>query len=298
MSLDKNSTYKLSNGKEIPVIGFGTYQVPAESAQQVVYNALKQGFRHIDSAQRYQNELQVVKGIVQFLSENPNVKREEIFYTTKVETYNHGYETAIKSLDLSFDDAKELGYIDLILIHDPLSDKRGRLATWLALQDLYKSGKVKSIGVSNYGLDHLKELFENEQVLEIKPHVNQISVNPWLYREELINFSKENGLLVEAYSPLTRALKLDDPKLQNLVSKYNRTPVQILTRWSLQRGLVPLVKTQSPELKGSELIESFDFNLTDEDVEYLTSNNSYFLPEDFDPPADKEHLGAANSIKP
>ncbi len=295
MTLTKNSQYKLSNNKQIPVIGYGTYQIPPESAQSSTYHALKTGFRHIDCAQRYGNEVQVVQGIVQFLQENPNVSREEIFYTTKIDTPNHGYEITKKSLDLSLSSAKELGYIDLVLIHDPLSDKRGRLSTWMALQEYYKAGKVKAIGLSNYGLPHLKELFESE-VLEVKPQVHQISINPWLYREELIKFSQDHGMLVEAYSPLTRGLKFDDEELVEIAKKYNATPVQILVKWSLQMGLLPLTKTLDPNAKGEEILGSFDVkDLSKQDLDKLTHKDDYFLPEpQFDPPADTEHLGAKN----
>lgn len=294
MTLTKDSTYTLSNGNKIPVIGFGTYQTPPESAQSVVYHALKQGFRHIDSAQRYGNERQVVQGIVQFLEET-HTPRDKIFYTTKVDTPNHGYEITKKSLELSLEDAKELGYIDLVLIHDPLSDKRGRLSTWLALQEYYKAGKIKSIGVSNYGIQHLKELLDNNDILEVKPQVNQLSVNPWLYREDLINFCTENGLLVEAYSALTRAKKLNDETLVSIAKKYNATPPQILTQWSLKKGLLPLVKTLDPIKRGQELIDSLSLTLSNEDVERLTHKDDYFLPQpEFDPPADKSSLGALN----
>lgn len=294
MTLTKNSNYKLSNGKEIPVIGFGTYQIPPESSTSVVYHALKTGFRHIDSAQRYGNERQVVEGIVKFLEENPNVKREEIFYTTKIDTPNHGYEITKKSLELSLSDAKELGYIDLVLIHDPLSDKRGRLSTWMALQEYYQAGKIKAIGVSNYGIPHLKELLESD-IIEVKPQVQQIAINPWLYREDLIEFSKEHGLLIEAYSSLTRALKFDDEQLVSIAQKHGATPAQILAKWSLEKGVVPLVKTLDPIKKGKELIESFDISLTKDEIEELTHKEDYFLPEpQFDPPADTEHLGAIN----
>lgn len=285
MTLTKNSTYKLSNGKEIPVIGFGTYQIPPETSKDIVYNALKTGFRHIDSAQRYGNERQVVEGIVKFLSENPNVKRDEIFYTTKIDTPNHGYEITKKSLELSLEDARELGYIDLVLIHDPLSDKPGRLSTWLALEEYYKIGKVKSIGVSNFGIEHLKELIENENI-EIKPQVGQIAINPWLYRRDLINFYRNEGLLVEAYSPLTRGLKFNDEELVGIAKAHGASPAQILTKWSLDQGFVPLVKTVDSINKGEELIKSFDISLTKEEIKKLTHEDDYFLPQpQFDPPA-------------
>jgi len=298
MVLTKHSTYKLTNGKEIPVIGFGTYQVPPESAESVVYHALETGYRHVDSAQRYGNERQVVSGILKFLAKDTSVKREEIFYTTKIDTINHGYETTKKSLDLSLADARELGYIDLVLIHDPLSDKRGRLASWMALQEYYQSGKVKAIGVSNYGLPHLKELL-NSDVIDTKPQVHQISVNPWLYREDLINFSKNEGMLVEAYSSLTRTRKFDDEDLVKLAKSHGATPAQVLVRWSLSKGLLPLTKTMDPITKGKELMGSFDVSISDEDLDKLTHKDDYFLPEpQFDPPAETEHLGAINEVKP
>lgn len=150
-----------------------------------------------------------------------NNKREDVFYTTKIGDGNHGYEKATKSLNESLEKAAPLGYIDLVLIHSPQSDKERRLGTWKALQEFVEAGKVKSIGVSNYGIHHIKELLEWEG-LKIKPVVNQVEINPWLMRKEIVTYCRQHKIEVEAYSPLTRGNKFGDPSLVKLAKKYNK----------------------------------------------------------------------------
>ncbi len=276
MSLKLAPLKELSSGHKIPVIGFGVYQTPAKTATTIVYQALKIGYRHVDSAVVYNNEEESVQGILKWLNEDPeHNKREDIFYTTKVPNTAHGYDKTVAQIKSSLEKAEGLGYIDLILIHSPLSDKEKRLGTYKALQEAVEAGTVRSIGVSNYGIHHIKELFRWKG-LKIKPVINQIELSPWLQRTELVDFCKANGLALEAYSPLTRGTKLDAPDLVKLAEKYNKSPAQILVKWSIQKGFIPLPKTVSP-VRAKENFDVFDFDLTRLEITELGDHLAYHL---------------------
>lgn len=223
-SVQKDSLYTLNNGKKIPVSGFGLYLTPPGEASQITYEALKAGYRHIDSAQGYNNEAEGAEGIAKFLKENPEVKRSDVFFTTKIKNGSHGYEESTKVIKESLAKvAPYIDYIDLFLIHSPISDKEKRLGTWKALQEAVDSGKVKSIGVSNYGTPNLDELYAWDG-LKYKPVVNQVELHPWLPRKDLQEYGKKYDYLLEAYSPLTQAKKLDDPELVAIAKKHGFTP--------------------------------------------------------------------------
>lgn len=271
MSLTAKSTYKLNNGVSIPVIALGVYKTGTNVARQVVYDALQAGYRHFDSAEIYGNEAEVGEGISKWLQDT-GAKREEVFYTTKIYDSDQGYEKALKQIDVSLDRVKSLGYIDLILIHTPLTNKEKRLGTWKALQEAVKAGKVKSIGVSNFGIQHLKELFEWDGY-EIEPVVDQVELSPWLTRSELHEFANANNILLQAYSPLTRGVKFNDPTLVKIAKKYNKSPAQILIRWSLQQGFNVLPKSENKQ-RLTQNLDVFDFELLDEDLAELTHPGS------------------------
>lgn len=268
---------KLSSGHSIPAIALGVYETPSHSATRIVEFALSNGYRHIDCAAAYHNEQEVGKGILSFLKKTPSVKREDIFYTTKIKERDHGYENATKAIETSLTLVQDLGYIDLILIHSPLSNREKRLGTWRALQDAVEKGIVKSIGVSNYGISHLEELLQWEG-LKIKPAVNQVELSPWLQRPELVEFCEKHNIKLEAYSPLTRATKFGDKKLQELAKKYNKSPAQILIRWSLQKNFIPLPKSVN-ESRIKSNIDVFDFELEKQEVEELGDKNAYYWTE-------------------
>lgn len=275
-SLQKDSLYTLNNGLKIPVTGFGLYQTPVGSASKITYEALKVGYRHIDSAQAYRNEEEGAQGIAQFLKENPEVKRSDIFFTTKVNNGNHGYEKTKQVIQESLDKvAPHIEYIDLFLVHSPKSDKEKRLGTWKALQEAVESGKVKSIGVSNYGTTHLDELFAWDG-LKIKPVVNQLELHPWLPRKDLQEYGKKYDHYLEAYSPLTQAKKLDDPELVAIAKKYGFTPAQILLRWSYDQGFIPLAKTVDLDrIKENYFVLDKVPKLDPEDYKILEKPDSY-----------------------
>lgn len=285
----QNPKVKLNNGVEIPQVGLGVYLLPQEISSSIVLNALEVGYRHVDSATVYRNETPTVAGIVEFL-ESPAAKeqgitRKDIFYTTKVADRDHGYEAAKKGIEASYEKAKALGYIDLLLIHSPrvpsakTPEERAeiRRGTWKALQEAVEEGKVKSIGISNYGKHHIQELLDWDG-LKIVPAVNQIELHPWLQRHDLVSFSREKGIALEAYSPLTRGQRLNpvDPVLQKLADKYHKTPAQFLIRWSLQQGFITLPKSGKKE-RAAENIDIWDFEISKEDLEFLKEKDENFV---------------------
>lgn len=281
--------HTLNSGNKIPSIGLGVYLTPVSVAKDVALEALEVGYRHIDSAQIYKNEHEVCEAIAEWLKEDPaKNKREDIFYTTKIYDTDHGYELTKKAIEVSLERAKDIGYIDLILMHSPRSDYEKRHGSWLALQEAVASGKVKNIGVSNYGIKHLQELLAYSD-LKIKPAINQIEVHPWLTRTELVAFCKDQGIVVEAYSPLVKGQKFDDELLLSLAKKYSKTPAQILINWSLCKGFVTLPKTVTKSRLLPNL-ESDQFKLSPEDIKALDAKDEY-LTTGWDPtvyPLDNE----------
>ncbi|MDB5181426.1 MAG: glyoxal reductase [Candidatus Saccharibacteria bacterium] len=255
-----DKTYSLSNGIKIPAIGFGTWEItPDEAAEKAVRTALEVGYRHIDTAKIYGNERGVGKAI-----RESGIPREELFVTTKLWNSDQPYDDAIRAIE---DSLERLGtdYVDLYLIHWPQTGTRSD--AWCALQDIYKSGKAKSIGVSNYTVRHLTELLESSDTV---PMVNQVEFHPFIYddQKELLVFCKERGILVEAYSPLSRHSKISEPMVEEIAMSVGKTPSQVLLRWCLQHGTVPLPRSQNPaHIK--ENYDIFDFVLTDDQMEIL-----------------------------
>ncbi|CUS24151.1 LAQU0S14e01288g1_1 [Lachancea quebecensis] len=284
MSITATTTKTLTNGVKIPVLGFGTYQTPKEKTESIVHAAFKLGYRHVDTAQLYENERECALAVIKFLKESPKVSRDQVFYTTKVAGDNHGYEAAKKSIIESLERAKELEYVDLFLIHNPCADTEKRLGTYKALQEFYKAGKIKAIGVSNYSIKHLEELYSWEG-LEVKPMVNQFELNPWLTRKDLVKYCKDKNLVIEAFSPITRAKRFSDPVVEKLLKESypGRTPAQLLIRWSLQMGFIPLPKSVHEDRAESNL-HALDFEISPEDMKALTHDDDHFLAQPgFDP---------------
>ncbi|AGO10248.1 AaceriABL209Cp [[Ashbya] aceris (nom. inval.)] len=272
----ENSRFRqLSDGTQIPAVGLGVYQVGEQAAQELVYEALEVGYRLFDSAQAYRNEAGVARGIAAWLEGGAGRRREDVYFTTKIDTRNHGYEATKASLERSLRAAAKLGYIDLVLVHAPMSDRNRRLGTWQALQEAVATGQVRSIGVSNYGQQHLSELLSWEG-LKIRPVLNQIELNPWLCRQELVRYCRENDIAVEAYSPLMRGKRLDDPVLQKVAHEYDKGVAQILVRWSLQMGFIVLPKTSKIERLAPNY-DIWNFELSAETMSELTHPDDYFV---------------------
>ncbi|KAB8253655.1 NADP-dependent oxidoreductase domain-containing protein [Aspergillus pseudonomiae] len=239
--LSLQSTHKLVSGYEIPVVGFG-----------------------VDSAKYYANEAECAEAI-----RKSGIDRSKIFYTTKVPVSHMSYEKAKEAIEASLADAAGIGYIDLVLLHAPFGGKEGRLGAWRALVEAQKTGKVRSIGVSNYGIHHLNELEEYiNSGVGGQISVGQYEIHPWCPREDIVDWLKKRNIVVEAYSPLVQATRMNEPVLQSLVKKHNKTPAQVLIRWSLQKGYVPLPKSVT-ESRIIENTQVFDFELSEEDMESL-----------------------------
>lgn len=254
--------YTLANGVAIPWVGFGTWQTPdGQVAADSVKAALAAGYRHIDTASIYKNEAGVGQGI-----RESGVPREEIFVTTKIWNNKRGYEKTRESVEKSLE-RLGLDYLDMVLIHWPAAPHRVEnweelnQSTWQALTDLYKEGKIRAIGVSNFKPHHLKALLE----AEVKPMVNQIELHPGMTQQETVDLCKEHGILLEAWSPLGCGRLLDHPFLAELAAKYGKSVAQICIRWCLQKGFLPLPKSVTP----SRILDNtkvFDFVLSDEDM--------------------------------
>ncbi|CDF90269.1 related to 2,5-diketo-D-gluconic acid reductase A [Zygosaccharomyces bailii] len=259
--------YTLINGVKIPSLALGCYDIPRGNTAEIVYQALKCGYRHFDTAVLYGNEQEVGDGISRWLKEDPSHKREDVFYTTKLWNSQNGYSPAKKAIVECLNKVKGIGYIDLLLIHSPLSGPQKRLETWKAMQEAVDEGVVKSIGVSNYGKHHIEELLNWDQ-LKYPPVVNQIEISPWCMRGELTKWCQSKKIVVEAYAPLTHGYKLKDPGLVAVAKQLGRDTGQVLIRWSLQRGLLPLPKTQNPARLATNL-QVYDFELSPEQIKEI-----------------------------
>jgi diketogulonate reductase-like aldo/keto reductase len=234
------------------------------------------GYRAVDSAQMYHNERQVGNAISDFLSSSENVdklSRQDIHYTSKLAS-NSDYNTARKSIKKSVQECG-LGYIDLFLLHSPYGGKKARLESWRAVEDAIKDGEIKIGGVSNYGVQHLQELLDSQP--RVLPAVNQIEVHPFNTRTDITSFCQKNDIMVEAYAPLARALRMKHPVVVSLSSKYKCDPGQLLVRWSVQHGYVPLPKSITKEriIQNADIgafdIEAGDMKTLDGLDEYLVT---------------------------
>ncbi|MBM6822008.1 aldo/keto reductase [Fusobacterium mortiferum] len=260
--------YKLMNGVEIPSIAFGTWKISDENiCRKSVKYALECGYRHIDAARIYNNEIFVGKGISEFLKENPNIKREDLFITTKVWNSDQGYEETLKAFEASLQ-RLNLDYIDLYLIHWPNTKNMATtFETWKALEKLYNDKKVRAIGVCNFEKHHLEEL---EQISTVTPMVNQIEIHPYNQQLELRKYCESKNIIVESWSPLIQG-NVNDTLIVELAEKYKKSPAQIILKWHLQNWLLPLPKSITP----SRIKENreLDFILTKEDMEKINSLN-------------------------
>jgi diketogulonate reductase-like aldo/keto reductase len=260
MTID--STIKLNNNIEIPRLGLGVYlSKPGKITFDAVIWAMEAGYRHIDTAKAYRNEGDVGKAI-----KESGIKREEIFVTTKLWNEDQGFESTLKAFDNSLDDLG-LDYVDLYLIHWPVEQKRTE--SWRALEKIYNEGRAKAIGVSNYTIKHLKEM---DDYAEVKPVINQVEFHPFLFQENLLDYCRFREIQLEAYSPLARAEKLDDPNIKEIADKYSITPAQIMIRWSLQHDLVVIPKSVHKE-RIIENSQVFDFEISEDDMDRLNSLN-------------------------
>lgn len=251
----------LNNGVEIPILGFGVFQItdPAE-CEKCVVDAIETGYRHIDTAASYQNEPAVGRGIKQ-----SGVPREELFITTKLWIQSRGYEDSMKAFETSLN-RLQLDYVDLYLIHQPYGDVYGE---WHAMEELYRQGKVRAIGVSNFYPDRIMDLMVHN---DITPAVNQIEVSPFHQQVETQKFLEEHTVKVEAWAPFAEGRNdlFRNELLASIGAKYNKRVAQVVLRWLVQRGIIALAKTTHKE-RMVENISVFDFELSNDDMAAMTT---------------------------
>jgi len=258
----------LANGKVLPCLGYGTWRTPdGDVCINGVRTALTLGYRHIDTAQIYDNENGVGVGI-----KNSGVKREDIFLTTKVWNTHQGYDSTMRAFEDSLKKLKT-DYVDLYLVHWPVAKDfkstypSKMLDTYRALEELYEGGVAKAIGVCNFLPHHLKSLLDN---CNIKPMVDQIELHVGYHQQETVNFCRENGIVLEAWSPICKGTGFDNEIVQEISKDIDKTPAQIFIRWCLQKEFTPLPKSVKPS-RILENMEVFDFNLTHKQMSALDS---------------------------
>ena len=246
----------LNNGVHLDQVGFGTYKIPAEDAAGLVTKALEAGYRHIDTAALYGNEEGVGEAIRTFTAAS-GVSRDEIFLTSKVWNSDQGYDQTLRAFDLSME-RLGLEVLDLYLIHWPCPERGLFVETYRALEELYRSGRVRAIGVSNFQPDHLRQLVERTGVV---PAVNQIELHPWLQQRELRALHDELGIRTVAWSPLGRGAVLSDPVITAAAAGLGVSPAQVILRWHIEEGNVAIPKASSPG-RIAENLDLFSFGLT------------------------------------
>ncbi|ASA24699.1 aldo/keto reductase [Paenibacillus donghaensis] len=264
MAKHLQDTTALSNGVNMPWVGLGVFKVE-EGAElvQAVKTALVHGYRSIDTAAIYGNEAGVGQGIREALAGN-TLTREELFITSKVWNADLGYESTLAAYEESLNKL-ELEYLDLYLIHWPVAGKFKE--AWRALETLYKQGRVKAIGVSNFQIHHLQELMKDA---EIKPMVNQVELHPNLVQQELLEFCQAEGIQLEAWSPLMQGQLLEQPVLQAIAARHGKSVAQVILRWDLQRGIVTIPKSTNAQ-RIAENASLFDFSLSDAEMEQIAA---------------------------
>ncbi|MGM9966084.1 aldo/keto reductase [Rummeliibacillus sp. TYF005] len=265
-----NETVTLNNGVHIPAVGYGTFRVKdSDELAEMVTLAIKEGYRHIDTAHIYGNEESVGRGIKKAIDEGI-VTREELFVTSKVWNDGLSYDETIAAYEESI---QKLGldYLDLYIIHWPGQDDN-YIEVYKALEELYNNKRVKTIGVSNFHVHHLEKLLANTTIV---PAVNQIEFQPRLTQIEVREYCKKHGIQVEAWSPLMNGEILNDPTLVEIAEKYNKSTAQVILKWDLQNDVITIPKSMTPS-RIRENLNIFDFTLTDEDVEKISALNEDF----------------------
>jgi 2,5-diketo-D-gluconate reductase A len=254
----------LNNGVKIPQLGFGVYQVDPDETKDVTLAALEVGYRHIDTAEMYRNE----KGVGEAVRAS-GLDRSEVFVTSKLNNGFHAHDDALKAFDESLD-VLGFDYLDLFLIHWPLPGiDVDFVETWKALEEIYRSGRAKSIGVSNFQPNHIRRLIDETNIV---PAVNQIEVHPYLTQDDVRAVDTEHGIATEAWSPIAQGLVLDDPVITGIADALGKTPAQVVLRWHLQRGDIVFPKSVTRS-RIEENFAIFDFELSKSDVGLITALN-------------------------
>ncbi|HZC62256.1 MAG TPA: aldo/keto reductase [Streptosporangiaceae bacterium] len=255
----------LNNGRSIPQFGFGVFQVKPADTAEAVSTALKTGYRHIDTAEMYGNEKEVGEAIAK-----SGLDRGDVFVTSKLSNDAHLPDDARAAFDLSLE---ELGfdYLDLFLIHWPLPTRYGGdfVSTWKTLEEFYRDGRARSIGVSNFQPHHLRRLHTEA---EVPPAINQIEVHPYLTQDDVRGFCAEHQIAIEGWSPIGQGMELGDPTINEIAERIGKTPAQVVLRWHIERGDIVFPKSVTPA-RIKENFAIFDFELSGEDVEAISALN-------------------------
>lgn len=263
-TLTIESTFSLLSGNKLPILGFGVWDSPNNVCTQSCLEALKVGYRHIDTAQGYGNEAEVGEAVKQ-----SKLSRKDLFITSKIFSPGEGakstYDKLIESVRKI--DGQD-GYIDLFLIHNANVGAEKRKLMWQAMEKVLDEGKFKSIGVSNFGIGHLEQMKDYAKVWP--PAVNQLELHPWLQQQEVVDYCHKNKIAVEAYCPLVRNQKADDPTLKAVAEKHSKTTAQILLRYCLQKDWSPLPKSDNPG-RIAQNADLYGFELDEEDMEKLNN---------------------------
>jgi len=250
-------TLRLNDGREIPQLGFGVFQVPPAETEAAVTRALEVGYRHIDTAAAYRNEAGVARAIAAV-----GLDRSEVFITTKLFNDDHGREQAQRAFAASLE-RLETDYVDLYLIHWPVPSEDRYVETWQALEEVHREGRARSIGVSNFNLEHLERLGSETETV---PAVNQVELHPYLAQRELRAYQREHGIATEAWSPIGQGGDvLDDPAIGAIAESHGRSPAQVIIRWHLQSGNIVIPKSVTPD-RIAENFRAFDFELSDAEM--------------------------------
>ncbi|MBN2662476.1 MAG: aldo/keto reductase [Bacteroidales bacterium] len=255
--------FTLNNQNKIPSLGLGTYKITKPSdVDNAIESALKNNFTLIDTAEIYANEQEIGNSLKKF-----GAKRYNLFITSKVWNSEQGYETTLRSFERTLKKL-QTDYLDLYLIHWP-KEKSTMLETWRAMEKLYNDGRVKNIGVSNFHVHHLEQLFKTATVI---PAVNQIELHPYLTQKSLTEFCKKNDIVVEAWSPIAKGSVANDSLLQEIGKKHNKTAVQVVLRWHIQRGLIAIPKSTNTS-RITQSIDIFDFELSADEMNQICGLN-------------------------
>jgi diketogulonate reductase-like aldo/keto reductase len=251
----------LNNGVSMPLLGLGVYDMYQKEAEQAVLWALELGYRLIDTAAMYHNETEIGNAV-----RASGINRSELFITTKVNNTDQGFDETLRAFDVS-QEKLQTDYIDLYLVHWPLRETRKD--TWKALERLYSEGRVRAIGVANYLIPFLDELETHATVV---PVVNQVEFSPYLFLEDLLDHCKKKNIQLQAYTPLVRGQRMDDPRLQDLAKKYEKTPAQMILRWAIQHGVSTIPKSAN-QARLKENFGVFDFEISAEDLRKMDGFN-------------------------
>jgi 2,5-diketo-D-gluconate reductase A len=254
----------LNDGRSIPQIGFGVWQVPDDVVTDATLTALDCGYRHVDTAAVYENERGVGEAI-----RRSGLPRDDLFITTKVWNTDHGYDATMRAFDASIG-LLGLDEVDLYLVHWPAPATGDYLETWRAVLTLQEQGRTRSVGVSNFHVHHLERIIDEFGVL---PVLDQVELHPWLPQSEIRAFTAQHGILTEAWSPLASGQLLDDPRLAAVGAKYGKSPAQVMIRWHIELGNVVLPKSVTPD-RIRQNIEVFDFGLDEDDFSVIAGLES------------------------